>query len=169
MTSASEAWRRLSTGHRHAALAAGGLVAALALPFYDKQAFELTADGRLVSAQESLSAFGVISFVEGAVMLVAVAVLALVALRARGADFTLPGGDGMVIAAAGGWAALLLVWRLFDKPDVAGRAVTVGVQWGWFVAVVIAGALMASGWRLRGAASARPPDPGGGPARHSSA
>ncbi len=169
MTTASDAWRRLSTGHRHAALAAGGLVAALTLPFYDKQAFELTDDGRLVSAQENLSAFGVISFVEGAVMLVAVAVLALVVLRARGVDFTLPGGDGTVIAAAGGWAVLLLVWRLFDKPDVTGRAVTVGVQWGWFVAVVIAGALMASGWRLRGAASGAPPDAGAGPGGHSSA
>ena len=169
MTPASDAWQRLSTGHRQAALAAGGLVAALALPFYDKQAFELTADGRLVSAQENLSAFGVISFVEGAVMLVAVAVLALVALRARGVGFSLPGGDGTVIAAAGGWAVLLLVWRLFDKPDVTGRAVTVGVQWGWFVAVVIAGALVASGWRLRGAASDPTPDPRAGPDGHSSA
>ena len=168
MTPASEGWRRLSAGHRHAALAACGLVAALALPFYDKQAFELTADGRLVSARENLSAFGVISFVEGAVMLVAVAVLALIVLRARGVEFTLPGGDGTVIAAAGAWAVLLLVWRLFDKPDVTGRAVTVGVQWGWFVAVVIAGFLATSGWRLRGAASGPSPDAAAGSGGHSS-
>ena len=154
MNSAAEAWRRLPTGYRHAALAAGGLVCALALPFYEKQAFELTDDGRLVSAGENLSAFGVISFVEGAVMLVAAGVLALIVLRARRVAFDLPGGDGTVIAAAGAWAVALLVWRLFDKPDVTGRAVTVGVQWGWFVAVVIAAALAAAGWRLRAASRA---------------
>jgi hypothetical protein len=170
MSSLLQGWRDLSTGHRQAALAAAGLVCALALPFYEKQAFELTADGRLVSARENLSAFGVISFVEGAVMLVAAAVLALVVLRARRVAFTLPGGDGSVIVAAGAWALLLLVWRLFDKPDVTGRAVTVGVQWGWFVAVVIAGALLASGWRLRSAGSSggAAPDAGARPAGHSS-
>jgi hypothetical protein len=169
MSDAADAWRRLPTGYRHAALAAAGLVCALALPFYEKQAFELTDDGRLVSARQNLSAYGVISFVEGAVMLVAAAVLALIVLRARRVVFTLPGGDGSVIAAAGAWALLLLVWRLFDKPDVTGRAVTVGVQWGWFVAVVIAAALLASGWRLRGAASGAGPEAGAGGTPHSSA
>ena len=169
MSAASEAWRQLSPGHRHAALAAGGLICALGLPFYEKQAFELTDDGRLVSARENLSAFGVISFVEGAVMLVAAAVLALIVARARRAAFTPPGGDGSVIAAAGAWALLLLIWRLFDKPDVTGRAVTVGIQWGWFVAVVVAAALLASGWRLRDAGSGTGPDTGAGPAPHSSA
>jgi hypothetical protein len=171
MSDAADAWRRLPTGYRHAALAAAGLVCALALPFYEKQAFELTDDGRLVSARENLSAFGVISFVEGAVMLVAAAVLALIVARARRVAFTPPGGDGTAIAAAGAWALALLVWRLFDKPDVTGRAVTVGVQWGWFVAVVVAAALLAAGWRLRDAGSdsgvAGETEPG--PAPHSSA
>ena len=168
MSAALEAWQRLSRGHRHAALAAGGLVCALALPFYEKQAFVLTSDGRLVSARENLSAFGVISFVEGAVMLVAAAVLALIAARARGVAFAPPGGDGTVITAAGAWVLLLLVWRLFDKPDVTGRAVTVGIQWGWFVAVVLAAALLASGVRLRDSRSGSAPDAGAGPAPHSS-
>ena len=170
MSTASEAWRQLPPGHRHAALAAGGLVCALALPFYEKQAFELTADDRLVSARENLSAFEVISFVEGAVMLVAAAVVALIVARARRVAFTPPGGDGAAIAAAGAWALLLLIWRLFDKPDVTGRAVTIGVQWGWFVAVVLAGALLASGWRLRTAERGPAPDAGtDAPGPHSSA
>ncbi|CAA9484740.1 MAG: hypothetical protein AVDCRST_MAG38-2255 [uncultured Solirubrobacteraceae bacterium] len=168
MNAAGEAWRRLSPGHRHAAVAAAGLILALALPFYEKQAFELTDDGRLVSARENLSAFGVISFVEGAVMLVAAAVLALIVARAREAAFTPPGGDGSVIAAAGAWALALLIWRLFDKPDVTGRAVTVGIQWGWFVAVVIAAALLASGWRLREAGSGPAPGAGADRGPHSS-
>ncbi|CAA9482776.1 MAG: hypothetical protein AVDCRST_MAG69-877 [uncultured Solirubrobacteraceae bacterium] len=167
MSEARAAWGRLSAGHRHAALAALGLILSLALPFYGKNAFDVTEDGRLVSASESLSAFGVISFVEGAVMLVAVAVLGLVVVRARGGAFSPPGGDGTVIALAGAWALLLLVWRLFDKPDVTGRAVTVGLQWGWFVAVLLAGALLASGWRLRGDGSAPPPAAGTPPGQSS--
>jgi len=170
MSALQDGWRRLSTGHRQAGLAAAALVLALFLPFYEKRAFELTDDGRLVSAGENLSAFGVISFVEGAVMLVAAAVLALVVLRARNVAFSLPGGDGTIIAAGGAWALALLVWRLFDKPDVTGRAVTVGVQWGWFVAVVTAAALVAAGWRLRAVArSEAPTEPHPAPGGHSSA
>lgn len=157
MSDARAAWERLSAGHRHAAMAALGLVLSLALPFYGKSAFDVTEDGRLASASESLSAFGVISFVEGAVMLVAAAVLGLVVVRARRVAFSPPGGDGTVIASAGAWALLLLVWRLFDKPDVTGRAVTVGLQWGWFVAVLFSSGLLGSGWRLRGDDSTAPP------------
>lgn len=157
MSDARDAWGRLSAGHRHAAVAALGLVLSLALPFYGKNAFDVTEDGRLISASESLSAFGVISFIEAAVMLVAAAVVGLVVLRARRVAFEPPGGDGTVIALAGGWALLLLVWRLFDKPDVTGQAVTVGLQWGWFVAVLFASGLLASGWRLRGDGANRPP------------
>ncbi len=157
MNDARAAWGRLSAGHRHAALAAVGLVLSLALPFYGKNAFDLTEDGRLVSASESLSAFGVMSFVEGAVMLVAAAVIGLVVARARRVAFEPLGGDGTVIALAGAWALLLLVWRLFDKPDVTGQAVTVGLQWGWFVAVLFAAAVLASGWRLRGNGPSPPP------------
>jgi hypothetical protein len=160
---ARAAWAGISPEHRHAALAAIGLLVALFLPWYEKSAFVLTADGRLVAASQSLSAFAVISYVEGAVMLVAAAVLALVYTRARSLPFHLPGGDGTVIAAGGAWAALLLAWRLFDKPDVAGRAVTVGVQWGWFVAVVLAAGMVASGLRLRAAHRPEPPNPAAEP------
>ena len=69
-----------------------------------------------------MSAFGVFSFVEAAVLLVAAAVLFLIWARSEGKAFHLPGGDGTAIALAGGWALLLLVWRLFDKPDVDGAA-----------------------------------------------
>ena len=67
-------------------------------------------------------AFGAFSFVEAAVLLVAVGVLVLLFARAEGRAFHLPGGDGAVVMAAGVWVALLLVWRLFDRPDVGRRA-----------------------------------------------
>jgi hypothetical protein len=53
-----------------------------------------------------------------------------------------------VIFAAGAWAAVLLLWRVFDRPDV-DRAVNVGIQWGFFFAFIAAGVLAAAGWRIR--------------------
>jgi len=64
----------------------------------------------------AVSTFGPFSFVEVAEILVAVGVLALLRARALGKRFHLPFGDGTVIAAAGIWAAALIVVRLFDRP-----------------------------------------------------
>jgi hypothetical protein len=64
----------------------------------------------------AVSTFGPFSFVELAEILVAIGVLALLRARALGRRFHLPFGDGAVIAAAGIWAAALIVVRLFDRP-----------------------------------------------------
>jgi hypothetical protein len=64
----------------------------------------------------AISTFGPFSFVEAAEILVALGVLALLRARALGRRFHLPFGDGTVIAAAGIWAAALIVVRLFDRP-----------------------------------------------------
>jgi hypothetical protein len=153
------AWGRLSREQHQAALAAVGLVVALFLPWYEKSLFQTTGRGKLISAASNLSAFQVISWVEAAVMLVAAGVLFLLWARSQEKGFHLPGGDGTVIFAAGCWAALLLIWRLFDKPDVAGAGATVGIQWGWFVALVMAGLLAAAGARVRAAHRPEPPLP----------
>ena len=63
-----------------------------------------------------VSTFGPFSFVEAAEILVALAVLALLRARALGKRFHLPLGDGTAIAAAGLWAAGLIVVRLLDRP-----------------------------------------------------
>jgi hypothetical protein len=63
-----------------------------------------------------VSTFGPFSFVEGAIILVALAVLLLLKKRADGRSFHLPFGDGAVIMAAGAWSGLLIVIRLFDRP-----------------------------------------------------
>src|SRR5919198_6427235 len=63
-----------------------------------------------------VSTFGPFSFVEAAQVLVGLGVLALLRARAEGKRFHLPFGDGTAIAAAGIWAALLIVVRLFDRP-----------------------------------------------------
>ena len=141
---------------RNAGIAAAALVVSMILPWYQKS---FVPPGAHEFTQANLSAFGVFSFVEAAVLLVAVGVLFLVWARTNERAFHLPGGDGAVITAAGGWALLLLVWRLFDKPDAAGPSATIGIQWGIFGAMLAAGALIAAGARVRAAHRPEPPNP----------
>ena len=63
-----------------------------------------------------VSTFGPFSFVEAALVLIGLSVLALVGARGEGRRFHLPFGDGTVILVAGVWAGLLIVVRLFDRP-----------------------------------------------------
>jgi hypothetical protein len=146
--------RALPAEMRLAALAAGALAVSLILPWYQKSYFQ----GQKV-VQANVSALGVFTFVEAAVLLVALAVLFLVWARSQRKGFHLPGGDGAAITLAGAWALLLLVWRLFDKPDIKGVGVTVGIQWGIFGALLAAGALVAAGARVRAAHRPEPPNP----------
>jgi hypothetical protein len=77
------------------------------------------AEQRVAAVAASLlivSTFGPFSWVELAMLLVGVAVLLLLRRRAQGRPFHLPFGDGIVIAAAGAWSALLILIRLFDRP-----------------------------------------------------
>lgn len=63
-----------------------------------------------------VSTFGPFSWVEGALILVALAILLLLRKRAQEAEFHLPFGDGTVIAASGLWCGVLIMVRLFDRP-----------------------------------------------------
>jgi hypothetical protein len=136
------------------ALAAIALALSLVLPWYQKSFFQA---GKVVQA--NVSAFGVFTFVEAAVLLVSLAVLFLVWARSQQRAFHLPGGDGVAITLAGGWAVLLLVWRLFDKPDIQGAGATMGIQWGIFGALLAAGALIVAGARVRAVHAPEPPNP----------
>jgi hypothetical protein len=145
---------KISKEMQLAALAAVLLALSLILPWYQKSFFQA---GKVVQA--NVSAFGVFTFVEAAVLLVALAVLFLVWARAQQKAFHLPGGDGVAITLAGGWAVLLLVWRLFDKPDIQGAGATMGIQWGIFGALLAAGALVVAGARVRAVGRPEPPNP----------
>jgi hypothetical protein len=151
---ARELLRALSPQQRLAGVAAVALVLSLLLPWYEKSYY----DPRLRQpVTDSVSAFGVVSFVEAAVFLVAAGVLLLLLTRAQQRAYELPGGDGTVVLAAGAWAALLVFWRVFDRPEATGQGATVGIQWGVFVAFCAAAALAAAGWRLREAERPAPP------------
>jgi hypothetical protein len=146
---------------RLAVVAAFALFVSMFLPWYEKTGFVLRKDGKPIS--DSLSAFGAFSFVEAAVLLVAIGVIVLAFFRGERRAFHLPGGDGVVIMAAGGWVGLLLVYRLFDKPDASGNGlvgVTVGIQWGIFFALAAAAFLIYTGYRLHAAHRPEPPLPG---------
>ncbi len=138
------AWRRLPGEQRLAAGASLALGLTMLLPWY-----QLTARAKAGGlSTTSLSAFEDFSWVEAAVLLVAVAVLALLFARAERHSFHLPGGDGTVVLGAGSWTAVLLLWRAFDKPG--GHAVgAVGLDWGFLFAFAASGALAYGGWRIR--------------------
>ena len=144
---------KLDGDQRFAAIAAGALLATMFLPWYEKSVL-IRSNGTF--AKDAISAFGAVSFVEAAIFLVSAGVLVLVLARAEGGRFHLPGGDGAVILAAGLWATALIFYRVFDRPDVSGEGAgaSVGIQWGFFVAFVAAGALALAGQRMR--ATGRP-------------
>jgi hypothetical protein len=146
----------LDRDQRFAALAAGALLVTMFLPWYEKSVF-IADTGK--EGHASISAFGAVSFVEAAIFLVSAGVLVLVLTRAEGGKYHLPGGDGTVIFVAGLWASALIFYRVFDRPSINGAGVgaSVGIQWGFFVAFVAAGALAFAGQRMR--AAARPAAP----------
>lgn len=148
------AWSGIDRDQRFAGIAAGALLVSMFLPWYEKS---VVIPGSRSFAKDSISAFGAVSFVEAAIFLVAAGVLVLVLARGEERSFHLPGGDGTIILAAGLWAALLIFYRIFDRPDISGEGGTVGVQWGFFVAFVAAGALAFAGQRIRVAARPEPP------------
>jgi hypothetical protein len=155
LTRIAHAWRGLAPEQRLAAVAALGLLITMFFPWYGLQSLNRKT-GEIHS--HSINAFGDVSFVEAAVFLVSAGVIVMLFARAERRAFHLPGGDGTVVTAAGGWAALLIFYRVFDRPDGAGYPV--GIEWGFFLAFVAAGSLAYAGWRIRHAHRPEPPLPG---------
>ncbi len=137
---------------RLAAVASLALLVTMFLPWYSLQSLDRKT---ATISTHSISAFGDVSFVEAAVFLVAAGVLTMLFARAEGRTFHLPGSDGTITMIAGGWAALLIFYRVFDRP--AGGGYPVGIQWGFFLAFVAAGVLTWAGWRMRALARPEPP------------
>ncbi len=151
-------WRALGPEQRLAGAAAAALFVTMLLPWYQQNAVVSIARAAPLQSR-NLNAFQVFSFVEAAVLLVALAVAYLLYARAEGREFHLPGSDGAVVMAAGLWTAALLVFRLFDKPGISSHGVAgnVGVQWGIFFAIAAAGLMTYAGSRMR--AGRRPEAP----------
>jgi hypothetical protein len=144
MTRLAHVWGAMSRERRIAAIAAIALLVTMFLPWYGLQS--LNPKTRAIYSH-NINAFGDVSFVEAAVFLVAAGVLVLLFARAEGREFNMPGGDGTVVGLAGGWAVVLIFYRVFDRPG--GNGYPVGIQWGFFLAFVAAGSLAYAGWRIR--------------------
>jgi hypothetical protein len=152
MTRMTRAWGALAPEQRIAAVAAIALLVTMFFPWYELQS--LNRKTGAISSR-SISAFGDVSFVEAAVFLVAAGVTVLLFARAERRDFHMPGSDGTIVMIAGGWATLLIFYRVFSRP--AGHGYPVGIQWGFFLAFVASGALTYAGWRMRANSAPEPP------------
>lgn len=139
----------LSNTQMRAGVAAIALLLCMLLPWY-------TASYG-ARRKENLTAFEAFSWVEAAVLVVSGAVLYLLYARSQRRGFHLPGGDGWAVTTAGLWTLFLLVWRLFDRPEVAQG--NVGVQWGLFVTLLVAAVLAAAGQAMRAEHRPEPPNP----------
>jgi hypothetical protein len=139
----ASAWRGLHGEERLAAASSLGLLVAMLLPWYGLRS---VGRGGAFSSHD-ISAFGDLTFVEAAIFVVALGVLGMLFARVEGRDFRLPGGDGTVVAGAGAWACLLIVYRVFDRPS--GGGYPVGIEWGVLVALLAAAAMVYAGARMR--------------------
>jgi hypothetical protein len=159
MTRLAHAWRGLEHDQQLAAIAAIGLFVSMFLPWYS-QTNTVVVNNAAKSTETSLSAFAAFSFVEAAVLLVSGGVLLMLFARAERRSFQLPGGDGTIVMIAGCWAALLIFYRMLDKPGLSGTqriTATVGLQWGIFIALAAAGLLAYAGARMRAGRRPQPP------------
>jgi len=152
MTRLAHAWRAMEPEQRLAAVASLGLVISMFLPWYSKTVVFASSSH---ATRTSLNAFQAFSFVEAAVLLVSACVLTALVARVERRNFQLPGSDGATVVVAGAWTALLIFYRLLDKPGLQSSARTasidVGVEWGIFIALLLAIGLAYAGGRMRSA------------------
>jgi hypothetical protein len=132
--------RSLSAHERLAALGAVIVVASLFLPWYG-----VTLAGGLVK-----TAVGTFGLIEAALLLTVGSAVLLIVACSRGYSLPRPLNEGALLVAAGAWSALLIAYRIMDRPDFelagAGR---VGLRYGIFIALIGAGLLAAGGLRER--------------------
>jgi hypothetical protein len=130
----------LDAEQRLAAIAAVALAGSLFLPWWRDPVLGI-----------SYVAVRRLSFLELALILVAAGVLVLLIRRAEGRFFHLPLSDGTLIAVAGAWSSLLVVFRMIDGPTrtVANLTRDYELRWGALVALAASVTLVVAGVRER--------------------
>jgi hypothetical protein len=118
----------------------GALVVAgsLILPWYDVAFTHIS--------RTALDKFG---FVHVALLLTVGSAVFLIARTTRGYVLPRPLSEGVILAIAGGWAAVLIAYLLLDRPEQLDGNTDVGLRLGGFVALGGAVALIVGGLRVR--------------------
>lgn len=131
---------RLAAHERLAVAGAAIVLASLFLPWYG-----ITLAGGLVK-----TAVGTFGLIEAALLLTVGAAAFLIVICSRGYSLPRPLHEGTLLAAAGAWAALLIGYRMLERPDFELAGITgPGLRYGIFVALLGAGLLFVGGLRKR--------------------
>lgn len=151
---------RLSVGDRIAGASGVALLIVMFLPWYG-----VDADVGGFSFSESASAWEVLSVIDVLLFLVAAAAIAhAVAKAASALPPDLPAAS--LVAAAGGLAVLLVLFRIIDLPtpdvpEVGGETVDYGRKLGVFLGLIGSAGIAYGGWRSAtvDAGTGEPPQP----------
>jgi hypothetical protein len=132
--------RTLTAGERLAVAGAAIVVASLFLPWYG-----VTLAGGLVK-----TAIGTFGWVEAALLLTVGSAAFLILICSRGYELPRPLNEGTLLVIAGAWAAILVGYRIVDRPEFGLVGVDrTGLRYGIFVALAGAGLLVIGGLRKR--------------------
>ena len=147
-------WARfgaLAPAERVAAAGALTVIVSLLLPWYGLKLIEQI-------SQTGIDAF---SWGQGALVLIQVAALALILVRASGRQLPRPISAGILLVLAGTWSAIVVGYLMVDRPD-AFDPLAVKLRFGIFVAMAGAVAVIVGGARLAAAErrERRRPSPG---------
>jgi hypothetical protein len=118
----------------------GALVVAgsLILPWYDVAFTGIS--------RTALDKFG---FVHVALLLTVGSAVVLILRAKRGYVLPRPLSEGVLLAVAGGWAAMLVIYLMLDRPEQLEGSTKVGLRLGSFVALGGAVVLIVGGLRVR--------------------
>jgi hypothetical protein len=136
----SEAFRALSAAERLAAIGAMVCAGSLVLPWYSAPVEDLVKTG-----------LGAFDLAEAALLITAGAALVLLLEVGRGRRPPLPLHEGTLLAVAGTWAALIVVFLMIDRPDLrlGGFRESYDLGYGAFVGLGGAVLLIVAGIRVR--------------------
>jgi hypothetical protein len=136
--------RGLRGPERIAVLGVALIAASLVLPWYDAGVGDLVQTG-----------LGAFTFAEAAILLTCVATVFLSLKVGGGYAPPRPLTEWGLFAAAGIWIALIVIYRMLDRPEleielpIADLEREYGLGWGIFVALGGAGTIVAAGLRSR--------------------
>jgi hypothetical protein len=143
--------RGLGQNERIAVIGAAVMVASLALPWYQSP----------ISNDLVLTGIGAFGWAEAALVLIAAATTFLALQGGGGYVPPRPLREWGLFVAAGSWAAVIVLYRMIDRPDftLAGHDEPYDLHYAIFVALAGAVLIVIAGLRMRPRERAKRPQP----------